>query len=386
MSAARLPVAIPDVAAAAASDLPAGLLNDRFRVACERFDRYIGALAMDLRERLELPLGTPVAPGALSRERGWSGAGELALRWLLETLEIYGVATRAGVGWVIRPSPPTRSSPSAMAADAVDALPESAPAYRVYELCAGALPDVLSGVASGEAILFSPATLGLWFEYFSNSNPHYALANALSALALARAVPAGAAIVEVGGGGGSAAQANLTALVSAGKPPGRYHFTELHPAFLRRGTRVAQAAAPPGCTVTAGRYDINGEPAAQGLAPAQADAVVAVNTLHLAGDLVRALARLRSLLRPGGALVIGELLRSAPLAGVHIELPFTLLESYRTAPTDAEMRQRPGFMAPEGWRRALGAAGFSRVDLLPAAWSRCIELYPGFYCAALVAR
>ena len=386
MSVARLPIAISDDTAMIATDLPAGLLDDRFRAASERFDHYIGALAADLRERLELPVGTPVTPGGLTGDRGWSGAGGLALQWLLETLSTYGIASYDTVGWVIDSTSPSRVSASTLAAEAVNLLPETAPAYRLYELCAGALPDVLSGRAIGEAILFSPATLGLWFEYFSNSNPHYALANTLSALALARAVQAAAAIVEVGGGGGSAAQASLTALASAGKQPRRYHFTEVHPAFLRRGTRVAQAAAPPGCTVTAGRYDINGEPAAQGLEPAQADAVIAVNTLHLAGDLVRSLADLRSLLRPGGALVIGELLRPTPLAGVHIELPFTLLESYRNAPTDAAMRQRPGFLAAEGWRRALGAAGFSCVEILPEAWSRCIELYPGCYCAALVAR
>jgi SAM-dependent methyltransferase len=386
MSVARLPVAIPDDTAAIATDLPADLLNGCLGAASERFDRYIGALAADLREQLELPLGTPITPDGLTGDRGWSTAGALALQWLLETLSTYGAASEGAAGWVIDPSPLPHVPASVLAAEAVALLPETAPTYRVYELCAGALPDVLAGRATGEAILFSPATLGLWFEYFSNSNPHYALANTLAALALARAVPATAAIVEVGGGGGSAAQASLAALTSAGKLPRRYHFTEVHAAFLRRGTRVAQAASPPGCTVTAGRYDINGEPAAQGLEPAQADAVIAVNTLHLAGDLVRSLAGLRSLLRPGGALVLGELLRPTPLSGVHIELPFTLLESYRNAPTDAAMRQRPGFLAADGWRRALAAAGFSCVDMLPAAWSRCIELYPGFYCVALVAR
>jgi SAM-dependent methyltransferase len=256
----------------------------------------------------------------------------------------------------------------------------------VLELCAGALADVLAGAVSGEAVLFSPATMGLWFEYFSNANPHYALSNTVTAVALAAAAPPDAAVVEVGGGGGSAAQACLAALAGAGKSPRRYHFTELHPAFLRRGTRAVQAAAPAGCTVSAARFDINGDVASLGMEPGTADAVVAVNTLHLATDLVAALAQLRALLRPGGTLVVGELLRPSPLAGVHIELPFTLLEAYRDAPTDAAMRRRPGFLAREGWERALAAAGFATVRLTPAAWSRCVDLYPGFYCAALAAR
>ena len=112
---------------------------------------------------------------------------------------------------------------------------------------------------------------------------------------------------------------------------------------------------------------------------------MAVNTLHLAGDLPAVLRHLRSLLRPGGVLVLGELLRPTRLSGVHIELPFTLLEASRNAPTDDAMRPRPGFIAVGGWQRALRAAGFVRVNVLPTAFSRCVELYTGFYCGAVTA-
>jgi SAM-dependent methyltransferase len=380
-------VAIPDEVARLATELPPGTLNDRFRGACERLDRFIGTLALDLCARLDVPIGTPLSAPGLVHERGWSGSGELALTWLLETVHAYGHAERTDRGWVVATGAAlTPSAAAEQSAAAIAAVPEAAPAYRVLDLCAGALPDVLAGAATGEAVLFSPATMGLWFEYFSNTNPHYALSNTLTAVALAASAPAAATVVEVGGGGGSAAQACLAALASAGKAPQHYRFTELHPAFLRRGTRAAQAAAPPGCTVTAGRFDINGELAPQGLEPGGADAVVAVNTLHLATDLVATLARLRTLLRPGGTLVIGELLRASPEAAVHIELPFTLLDAYRSAPTDAVMRRRPGFLSLDGWRYALAAAGFGAVRVTPATWMRCIELYPGFYCAALSAR
>jgi SAM-dependent methyltransferase len=382
---ARLPVAIPAEVAQIAADVPDGILNDTFRLACERFDRYIGALAVELSRTLELPSETPLSPDRLTRERGWDPGGRLALRWLLETLETYGFASASVNGWELDAAPAPQVPAAETAADAVASLPETAPTYAIFELCARTLPAVLAGAASGEATLFSPSALALWFDYFANSNPHYALNNTLAAATLARAVPAAASILEVGGGGGSAAQAALAALGGSGKPPLRYHFTELHPAFLRRGTRVALAAAAGGSIVTAARYDIDGEPAAQGQPEGQIDAILAVNTLHLARDLVLALARLRSLLRPGGTLVLGELLRPSPAAGVHIELPFTLLEAYRSAPTDDGMRPRPGFMAAEGWRRALLAAGFSRVAVVPAALSRCVELYPGFYCGAISA-
>ena len=385
MTRARLPISIPQAVSDLAPDIPGEILNEAFRAACERLDRFIGALVGELADTLVLPRGFPVSPAGLIAARGWSQDGALAVRWLLETLETYGLARARDGGWEVDAAPPREAAAAELAREAIALLPGVAPTYRVFELCAEALPAVLAGTASGEATLFSPATLGLWFDYFSNSNPHYALNNGLVATALVRAVVPAAAIVELGGGGGSAAQAVLAALIASGKPPRGYHFTELHPAFLRRGARVAQAAAPAGCTVTSARFDIDGDPAAQGIVLGRADAVVAVNTLHLARDLVPTLARLRTLLRPDGVLVVGELLRPAPLAGVHIELPFTLLEAYRGAQEGDDMRPRPGFMAADGWRRALLAAGFERVVLLPAALSRCVDLYPGFYCGAITA-
>ncbi len=385
MSPARLPIAIPAEIAAIATDVPAGLFSDTFNSACERFDRYIGAVVAELADALDLPSDVPLTTDGLIAQRRWTADGGLALRWLLETLSTYGLAERTNGHWRLARRRAAGPPAAELCADAVVALPETAPAYRVFELCARALGPVLRGEARGEDVIFSPATLGLWFEYFSNDNPHYALNNVLAAAALSRAVGAGARLLEVGGGGGSAAVAALAALSAAGRPPASYTFTELHPAFLRRGTRTVQAAAPAGCTVASMRYDIDGDPEAQGMPERELDGIFAVNTLHLGRDPVAALARLRSLLRPGGALVLGELIRPDADAGVHIELPFTLLEAYRCAPLVDGIRPRPGFLAAAGWRRAALAAGFSRVSLTPAAFATCVALYPGFYCGAITA-
>jgi SAM-dependent methyltransferase len=382
----RLPIDIPAEISGIATDVPADLFNAPFRSACERLDRYIGAVVAQLALELELPVGSPITPEALVAGRGWAANGELSLRWLLETLQTYGMATASDGGWCLRPITDPTPRAAELSTAAVLAMPQTAPTYRVFDLCTFALGAVLRGEARGEEALFSAATLGLWFEYFSNDNPHYALNNTLAAAVLSRAAAPGAHLLEVGGGGGSAALATLAALVDAGKPPASYTFTELHPAFLRRGARAVQAAAPPRCAVATMRYDIDGDPAVQDLAGRTFDAILAVNTLHLARDLVTTLARLRSLLRPGGTLVLGELLRPHATAGVHIELPFTLLEAYRSAPLLAGIRPRPGFLAPEGWHRALRAAGFPTVALIPAEFARCVELYPGFYCGALIAR
>jgi SAM-dependent methyltransferase len=381
----RLPMMVPAEIAALHPDVPPQLFDETFRHACERLDRYVGALAVELAASLELPTDQPLQLDALFAARNWSENGTLAVQWLFETLELYGRATRGPDGWRLVHDPPAVAS-TALREDAERIIPAARPAYEVLSLCAGALPAVLSGHVRGEDALFSPTTLGLWFQYFSNDNPHYGPSNALTGVAAARATGAGASVLEFGGGGASAAQAVLRALAEAGKPPIRYVFTELQPAFLRRGARAVQQAAPAGCEVASSRFDINLNPAEQGLAAGTFDLVFGVNTLHLAHDLPATLASLRGLLTPGGALVVGELVRPGPEAPVHLELPFTLLEAYRNTPPLPGVRSRPGFMSARGWLRALETAGFSEVTMLPAQIERCAEIYPGFYSGALTAR
>jgi SAM-dependent methyltransferase len=368
-----------------APDVPGDVFTDEFPAACERLDRFIGALVLELAATLDLAGRTLPDVAELCETRGWSRDADAALLWLFETLELYGHAVRNAAGWEVSDTPLPCSS-SELRDEAVRLVPASGPAFRILDLCAQALPAVLRGEIRGEDALFGPSTLGLWFEYFSNENPHYAPNNTLTAVALSRAVGPRARVMEVGGGGGSAALAAFARLAAEGRTPSSYLFTEVHPAFLRRGTRSAQAAVPAGCAFESRRYDVNLSPDEQGMSGRNFDAIVAVNTLHLADDVVLALRRLRSLLAPHGAIVLGELVRPDRTAGVHLELPFCLLEAYRRPPSEGEIRPRPGFLAWDGWRKALAVAGYAEVALLPADLDRCVEAYPGFYCAAITAR
>lgn len=381
----RLPMAIPPEIEALHPDVPSGLFDENLRRASERLDGYVGALALELAASLELPVGEPLQLDSLFASRGWNERGRLAVAWLLETLELYGLAERAAERWRFAGGR-SAVAPAALREEAERAMPATRPAYEVLALCAGALPAVLRGELRGEDALFGPTTLGLWFEYFSNANPHYGPSNAITGVAVARAARSGCSILEFGGGGGSAAQAVLRALAEAGKAPARYVFTELQPAFLRRGARVVQQALPAGCELASMRFDINLDPAGQGLEGGQFDLAFGVNTLHLAQDLLATLRNLRGLLRPAGALIVGEALRPGSDAVVHLELPFTLLEAYSDAPLIAGIRPRPGFISARGWVRALEVAGFSQITLLPAQIERCAEIYPGFYSAAITAR
>ena len=381
---ARMPMPIPPEVRELAGDVDADLFDDAFRAACERLDVYIGRLAEELGQRLELDAAPIAGVDELFSARGWDDAGRLAVTWLLETLELYGGATRTAAGWRVATTQAGVAS-AELRAEAERLLPSARPAYEVLSLCAAALPAVLRGELRGEDALFGPSTLNLWFEYFSNANPLYAPNNAVAALVAARLAPPGAAVFEFGGGAGSAAEALVARLSSASRAPARYAFTEPQPAFLRRGSRRLRSLLPPECELSATRYDINLGGAEQGFEDAQFDLVFGVNTLHLAHALAPCLSALRRLLRPGGALVAGELIRPTPDAPVHLELPFTLLEDYRRTPSDDGLRVRPGFVSAQGWRRALAEAGFHDVRVVPANLEACAAIYPGFYCGALVA-
>jgi SAM-dependent methyltransferase len=240
------------------------------------------------------------------------------------------------------------------------------------------------GEKTGEEILFAPTRLPLWFRYFSNENILYAVNNALGAIALARALPPdGAAILEVGGGCGSAAEAALKRL---GSWATRYRFTEIVPTFARRGERAARAAASPATEVTASKLDMSQPWEAQGIAPGSWDAVYSVNCFHVAPDLGFVLREAHRALKPGGAVVVSECLRPTRASRpIYVELVFDFLESFTQVKTDPALRPTHGFLTPAAWRASLADAGFRDVTVLPDV-DALAESFPDFFVGAVIAR
>ncbi|MCX7895166.1 MAG: class I SAM-dependent methyltransferase [Thermoanaerobaculum sp.] len=365
-------------------DVPEGVFTPVFTQACEVVDLFVGDCLAHLVHELALG-GFSGSPEDLAHQRGYSAHKTPMLHLLLDCLELYGLARCDDKTYEV--ALPAGQEPFPQRYHHwVSVAPTAEPALAVQRLGAEVFPRVLSGELSGEEALFSLAHLDLWFSYFSNANVHYAPTNSLAALALSRSVGKHARILELGGGGGSAAEAAFASLLATDQAPALYVFTEVHPAFLRRGGRLVRQLAPPSCRLEIRPYDINLTPEEQGFSPQEFDAVFAVNVLHLAAHLVEALTQLRRLLVPGGALVLGELIRPCFSAPVHLELPFALLQSYQQVQLAPRVRTRPGFLCLQGWQNALHEAGFSEVHVLPAALQECFAHYPGFYCAALVAR
>jgi SAM-dependent methyltransferase len=365
------------------------LFTPEFVLCAEHFDRFtvdwVLRLVHDL--GIEEPLARGLSAGELVRSRGFAPRAEIPLRWFLRKLAAAGYLDESSGGSdaVYRsrgPLPagdPDRAEARARAID-----PGAMPAFAVVRAMVEHVPEFLRGEKTGEEILFSPARLPLWFDYFSNDNLLYQINNRLGAEAVARALPARAAtVVELGGGSGSAALAlgERLARDAALSRIERYHFTEVVPTFLRRAERTLRARFPT-LPLAFARVDMDRDLGEQGIAAGSADVVYAVNTVHIARDLGATLRQIRGALRPGGAAVFSECVRPFPGQPIYVEFVFNFLENFTGVATDPRTRPNHGFLTPANWRDALADAGFERPEILPDVESLARH-YDAFFVAAV---
>ena len=373
------------------------LFTREFVLCAEHFDRFtidsVLRLLHDLGLEEELRRGA--SAGGLVRTHGWAPRAEIPLRWFLRKLAAADYLAPVGASGDLEadpvyrargPLPPGDPDRAEAAARAVD--PGSLPPFAVVRAMVDHVPAFLAGEKTGEEILFSPARLPLWFDYFSNENLLYQINNRLGAEAVARALPATrpAVVLEIGGGSGSAALALGERLARDARLSriGKYVFTEIVPTFLRRAERSLRSRFPE-LPFEFARLDMDRDFIEQGIPPGSADLVYAVNTVHVARDLRATLERIRGALKPGGAVVFSECVR--PFAGqpIYVEFVFNFLENFTGVATDPETRPNHGFLTPENWRRAFRAAGFESPEILPDVESLARH-YDAFFVAAVSAR
>lgn len=188
------------------------------------------------------------------------------------------------------------------------------------------------------------------------TNPAAVLQNRIAARAVARYAERFPAdrkvrVLEIGAGTGATADRVLPAL-----PADRvtYHFTDLSTAFTEPARKRYDDVHP---FVTYGLFDIDEDPAGQGLAPGSVDVVVAANVLHDAKNLTKTLAAVRRLLAPGGIAVLIEGTVNSPLNMIS----FAFLEGFGNY---QDQREATLLSVPE-WREQLTTAGFTRFASVP---------------------
>ena len=114
-------------------------------------------------------------------------------------------------------------------------------------------------------------------------------------------------ILEIGAGTGGATQPILEALSGAETAPPNftnYDFTDISPAFFEKAREKLGRWTD---IVTFKKFDIEHDPIEQGYQPGSYDLIIAANVVHVTSSIKSAIIRAKSLLKPGGSLILIEL-------------------------------------------------------------------------------
>jgi SAM-dependent methyltransferase len=108
------------------------------------------------------------------------------------------------------------------------------------------------------------------------------------------------------------------------------------------------------------------------------DVILSTNCVHVAKDLPATLGWLGGLLKPGGALVLGEGSHYSDDVPSPVSLVLSLFDGWWDAPT-SPARPQPGFLLPDQWFAALEAAGFEGATM--ERWGDRRRTFGGVYWA-----
>lgn len=166
-------------------------------------------------------------------------------------------------------------------------------------------------------------------------------------------------ILEIGGGTGSLT-AEVLGILSPDPTKSKgnissYTFTDISSGFFEKAKQRFQ---PWSDIIKFQAFNIEHNPVEQGFEAESYDLIVAGNVIHATKDLEEALKNLRSLLKPGGQLIMQEGIRQDFL---WYPLVFGQLPGWWLG--DEPCRQWCPYIQTEEWNRYLVGAGFSGVDI-----------------------
>ena len=225
--------------------------------------------------------------------------------------------------------------------------------------CGSKLPALLTGRESALDALFPNGSFELTeFLYETGAVARYLNGIVRTAVSSASASVAfdKVRVLEVGAGTGGTTSAVLPALL-----PDRtsYWYTDVSDLFLARAQR--KFAAYP--FVKYGLLDLERDPIEQGFPARGFDVILGANIVHATSNLATSLDRLRSLLAPGGVVVLLETTTDQGW----FDITTGLIEGWQ-AFTDG-IREDSPLVPAAGWREAFLRQGFERVVSLPESGS-----------------
>jgi acyl transferase domain-containing protein/NADPH:quinone reductase-like Zn-dependent oxidoreductase/SAM-dependent methyltransferase len=275
---------------------------------------------------------------------------------LLEILAEDGVLELSGEGGRWAHPLPLSDTPAAMAG-LWQEFAEFEATLAMTERCGKQLSDVLTGRADPLQLLFPAGDLTTaekLYQYSPSARTHNPLVREAIRSAVA-AWPAGRPlrVLEVGAGTG-ATSAHVLPILPADRS--EYIFTDMSPLFLQR----AEAKFEDFPFVRYQLFDLERDPCAQGLQRQSFDVIIASNVIHATQDLRQALTHARSLLAPGGWLLMMEVTRPQRW----FDVTFGLTDGWWRF-RDQDLRTRYPLLSRPQWKRLLQETDFDAVLTVP---------------------
>ena len=316
-------------------------------------------------------LGVPCLPGAVLSAAGIvaSHGVQSRHRKLLDRLLVLlaedGYLEAADAGWlVIKPLPVV--DPTAVAVEMTAAgLPCDAELVLTVR-CGPQLASVLRGAVNPAQLLFPNGSAAL-VERIYQESPAARFFNNLARQAVSGivgALPSGRRlrVLEVGAGTGGT---TATLLPEFANGQTEYVFTDVSPLFLENASEKFREYD----FIDYRLLDLERDPLTQGFAAQAFDVIVAVNVLHATADLSRTLAALRSLLSPGGVILLGE----ATVPRRWLDITFGVTEGWWRF-NDHDLRPAHPLLKGASWLRLLESSGFEDASALPESGAKAPEI------------
>ncbi len=238
-------------------------------------------------------------------------------------------------------------------------FPAVYPQMMLIDMCGHQLAGVLTGSVDPLQLVFHEGSAAQLSQFYYSS-PSFRWHNMVAAEAVkiaAAHLPDDKTIrlLEIGAGTGS-----LTSHILPFLPPQRsqYVFSDISPSFVQQAARTFQDYP----SVEFKILDIEQDVTAQGFVPNSFDIIIASDVLHATADLRRSLSEVRTLLAPGGMLILIESARTSRW----VSLVFGLMDGWWKF-SDFDLRPTFPTLSQEGWLSLLADQGFKEPFALSDA-------------------
>jgi acyl transferase domain-containing protein len=326
------------------------LRGDLDRLAVAHILEALRALGWDMK------IGECVDPDRLAADLRVTVRHRRVFDRFLSILSEHGILRKEHRGWSVR-QVPQQTNAAQPGVELNSARTVDSAEITLMNNCGPRLADVLRGSADPLQLLFPGGGLGAATAVYTDTP----LARTFGTLnrdllkAVLAQLPSDrrVRILEVGAGTGSATVFLLPELPA---DRAEYVLTDIGNSFVVNARRRFDDFP----FLRAQVLDIEQDPRGQGFEPGYFDIVIASNVLHATADLRTTLAHIRSVLAPGGLLVILEGVRPQ----LWFDVTFGLTDGWWRF-TDRELRPAYPLMGYAEWIRLLGETGFADAVALP---------------------